>query len=119
MRADEDGSQPEHEAIDHRKIRGASAGAIADQQLMFKQERRVAHHPGRAIPQGDEQMDRQDEQIAHDWQIITPANLHEAALCSDSCQTLTNSPPTGGLSGNSSSCIRFRAFCLHSRVQYG
>jgi hypothetical protein len=45
--------------------------------------------------QGNEQMDRQDEQIAHDWQIITPANLHKAALGSDSCQSLTNSPPTG------------------------
>ena len=99
MRVDEDGSQPEHEAIDHREIRGASPGAIADQQLMFKQERlsRDASHATRAeqFHQGDEQMDRQDEQIAHDWQTITPANLHKATLRSDSCQTLTNSPPTG------------------------
>jgi len=99
MRADEDGSQPEHEAIDHREIRRASPEAIADQQLMFKQERlsRDASRTTRAeqFRQGDEQMDRQDKQIAHDWQIITPANLHKAALGGDSCQTLTNSPPTG------------------------
>src|SRR6516165_8528012 len=102
MRADEDGSQPEHEAIDHREIRRASPEAIADQQLMFKQERlsRDASRTIRAeqFRQGDEQMDRQDERIAHDWQIITPANLHKAALGGDSCQTLTNSPPTGDLS---------------------
>ena len=100
MRADEDGRQPEHEAIDHREIRGASPGAIADQQLMFKLERlsRDALHATWAeqFHQGDEQMDRQDKQIAHDWQIITPANLHKAALGGDSCQTLTNSPPTSG-----------------------
>jgi len=40
-------------------------------------------------------MDRQDEQIAHDWLITTSANLHNVALGSESCQTLTNSPPTG------------------------
>ena len=104
MRADEDGSQPEHEAIDHREIRGASPGAIADQQLMFKQERlsRDASRTTRAeqFHQGDEQMDRQDEQIAHDWLITTSANLHNVALGSESCQTLTNSPPTGGYSNS-------------------
>jgi hypothetical protein len=53
---------------------------IADQQLMFKLERlsRDASRTTRAeqFPQSDEQMDRQDEQIAHDWLITTSANLH-------------------------------------------
>jgi hypothetical protein len=40
-------------------------------------------------------LDRQDEQMAHDCQIITPTILHKVALGSDSCQTLTNLPPAG------------------------
>ena len=48
----------------------APPGAITDQQLMFNQERlsRDASRTTRAeqFHQGDEQMDRQDERIAHD-----------------------------------------------------
>jgi hypothetical protein len=43
-------------------------------------------HASRAeqFREGNEQMDRQDEQIAHEGKIITPANLHKTAPGSDS-----------------------------------
>jgi hypothetical protein len=31
------------------------------------------------VREGNERMDRQEEQIAHEWQIITPTNEHETA----------------------------------------
>src|ERR1700722_2280295 len=34
-----EGSQPEHKAIEHSEIRRTLSGAIADQELMFEQER--------------------------------------------------------------------------------
>jgi hypothetical protein len=45
-------------------------------------------------PHPNEQMDRQEEQIAHALQIITPANLHKAALWRRFPLKSTNSPPT-------------------------
>jgi hypothetical protein len=58
-------------------------GAIADQELMLEQERLSCDpaHAARAeeFREGNEQMDRQEEQIAHELKIITPANLHKIA----------------------------------------
>src|SRR5207344_1476759 len=39
MWAHKEGSQPEHKAIEHGEIRRTLSGAIADQELMFEQER--------------------------------------------------------------------------------
>ena len=39
MWAHNEGSQPEHKAIEHGEIRRTLSGAIADQELMFEQER--------------------------------------------------------------------------------
>ena len=39
MWAHKEGSQPEHKAIEHGEIRRTPSGAIADQELMFEQER--------------------------------------------------------------------------------
>jgi hypothetical protein len=38
MWAHKEGSQPEHNAIEHSEIRRTLSGAIADQELMFEQE---------------------------------------------------------------------------------
>ena len=39
-----------------------------------------ARRPAEEFREGNEQMDRQEERIAHESQIITPANLHKTAL---------------------------------------
>jgi hypothetical protein len=50
---------------------------------MLEQERLSCDpsHATRAeeFREGNEQMDRQEEQIAHEWQIITPTNEHKTA----------------------------------------
>ena len=83
MWAHKEGSQPEHKAIKHGEIRRTLSGAIADQELMPEQERLSCDpaHAARAeeFREGNEQMDRQEEQIAHELKIITPANLHKTA----------------------------------------
>jgi hypothetical protein len=65
----------------------ASLGPVADQQLMLEQDKLSCNpsHASRAeqFREGNEQMDRQDEQIAHEGKIITPANLHKTAPGSD------------------------------------
>jgi hypothetical protein len=72
------GSQPEHKAIEHGKIRRPLSGAIADQELMFEQER-FSYDLARSaraeeFREGHEQMDRQ-----HELETILPANLHKTA----------------------------------------
>ena len=83
-RADEDGGQSEHRAIERGEIRGALSGAIADQELMPEQQRLCCDPAHAARPEefreGDEQMDCQEEKIAHELQVITPANAHQTAL---------------------------------------
>ena len=83
MWAHEEGGQPEHKAIKHREIRRTLSGAIAAQELMPEQERLRCDpaHAARAeeFCEGNEQMDRQEELIAHKWKIIRPANLHKTA----------------------------------------
>ena len=81
--AHKEGSQPEHKAIGHGEIRRTLSGAIADQELMFEQERfscdlaRAAR--AEEFRESHEQMDRQEEQIAHELKIIMPANLRKTA----------------------------------------
>src|ERR1700740_2297917 len=83
MWAHKEGSQPEHKAIEHGEVRRTLSGAIADQELMFEQERfsydlaRSAR--AKEFREGHEQMDRQEEQIAHEFETILPANLHKTA----------------------------------------
>src|SRR5580693_7075298 len=83
MWAHKEGSQPEHKAIEHGEIRRTLSGEIADQELMFEQERfscdlaRAAR--AEEFREGHEQMDRQEEQIAHELKIIMPANLRKTA----------------------------------------
>jgi hypothetical protein len=78
-----EGSQPEHKAIEHGEIRRTLSGAIADQELMFEQERFSCNLARSArseeFREGHEQMDRQEEQIAHELKIIMPANLRKTA----------------------------------------
>src|ERR1700741_4761085 len=83
MWAHKEGSQPEHKAIEHGEIRRTLSGAIADQELMFEQER-FSYDLARAaraeeFREGHEQMDRQEEQVAHELETILPANLHKTA----------------------------------------
>jgi hypothetical protein len=54
-------------------------------------------HAARAeeFREGNEQMDRQEEQIAHELKIITPANLHKTAPYRRFTPKFANSPPTG------------------------
>ena len=73
MWAHKEGSQPEHKAIEHGEIRRTLSGAIADQELMFEQEQfscdlaRAAR--AEEFRKGHEQMDRQEEQIAHELKL--------------------------------------------------
>ena len=73
MWAYKEGSQPEHNAIEHGEIRRTLSGAIAHQQLMLEQERLSCDpaHAARAeeFREGNEQMDRQEEQIAHELKL--------------------------------------------------
>src|ERR1700751_4386000 len=97
MWAHKEGRQPEHKAIEHGEIRRTLSGAIADQELMFEQER-FSYDLARAAQteefrEGHEQMDRQEEQIAHEYylagqsaQDCTTAAIHAK---------FANSPPTG------------------------
>jgi hypothetical protein len=69
VRLDEQGRQPEHETIERRQIRRAQPRTIADQYLMLEYQRlsgNGANSTGaQKLHAGDEQMDRQCEQIAH------------------------------------------------------
>src|SRR3984893_14754801 len=73
MWAHEEGGQPEHKAIERSEIRRTLSGAIADQELMLEQERLSCDpaHAARAeeFREGNEQMDRQEEQIAHELKL--------------------------------------------------
>jgi hypothetical protein len=86
------GRQGEHKAIEHGEIRRTPSGAIADEQLVFEQERLSCDpsHATRAeeFGEGNEQMDHQDQHIAHEQKIITPADQHKTEPGRDSCQKL-------------------------------
>ena len=96
------GSQPEPKAIEHGEIRRTLSGAIADQELMFEQER-FSYDLARSaraeeFREGHEQMDRQEEQIAHELETILPANLHKTRLHhgGNSCQICQFATTGGG-----------------------
>jgi hypothetical protein len=66
---------------------------------MLEQER-LSRDPANAaraeeFREGNEQMDRQEEQIAHELEIIMPANLHKTAAQRRFTPKFANSPPTG------------------------
>jgi hypothetical protein len=94
MWADKEGSQPKHKAILHCEIWRTPSRAIADQELMLEQER-LSHNSARAalaekFREGNEQMDRQEEQIAHELKLSCRpirTRLHRTP-------NFTNSPPT-------------------------
>jgi hypothetical protein len=97
MWAHKEGSQPEHKAIEHSEIRRTLSGAIADQELMFEQERfscdlaRAAR--AEEFREGHEQMDRQEEQIAHELKLSCRpiyARLHHSGDLCQSCQFATH-----------------------------
>ena len=97
MWAHKEGSQPEHKAIKHGEIRRTLSGAIADQELMFEQERfscdlaRAAR--AEEFREGHEQMDRQEEQIAYELKLScrpTYARLHHSGDLCQSCQFATH-----------------------------
>ena len=97
MWAHKEGSQPEHKAIEHSEIRRTLSGAIADQELMFEQERfscdlaRAAR--AEEFREGHEQMDRQEEQIAHELKLSCRpiyARLHHSGDLGQSCQFATH-----------------------------
>jgi hypothetical protein len=99
MWAHKEGRQPEHEAIEHGEIRRTLSGAIADQELMFEQERFSCDlaRSARAeeFREGHEQMDRQEEHIAHEL-----VGNYLAGQSAQDCTTaaihakFANSPPT-------------------------
>jgi hypothetical protein len=66
---------------------------------MFEQERFSCNlpHAARAekFRKGHEQMDRQEERIAHESEIIMPTNLHNTPPQRRFMPKLANSPPTG------------------------
>lgn len=99
MWAHEEGGQSEHKPIDRGEIRGALLGAIADQELMLEQQRLRSDTADAAraeeFREGDEQVDRQEEQIAPESHIITFANLRKTARSRRRALEFTNSPGTG------------------------
>src|SRR6202521_3659272 len=92
MWAHEEGGQPEHEAIERGEIRRTLSGAIADQELMLEQERLSCDpaHAARAeeFREGNEQMDRQEEQIAHELKLSRRPICTRLHHSGDSCQNL-------------------------------
>ena len=69
--------------------RRTPSGAIADLPLMLKQERLSCDpsHATRAeeFGEGNEQMDRQDQHIAPERQMVTSTNQHNTEPGRDSC----------------------------------
>src|ERR1700674_5817684 len=96
MWAHEEAGQPERKALERGEIRHTLSGAIADQELMLEQERLSCDpaHAARAegFREGNEQMDRQEEQIAHELK------LSRRPICTRLRRftpKFTNSRPTG------------------------
>ena len=67
--------------IDRGQIRDSLPRAIADQDLMLEQQRLCG--------------DREDQQIAHDSNVITSAELRKTAEKGRLALRFANSPPTG------------------------
>jgi hypothetical protein len=99
MWAHKEGGQSEHKAIERSEIRGTLSGAIADQELMLEQQRLRSDTAGAAraeeFREGDQQVDRQEKQIAHESNVITSANLRKTVRERLIGLELTNSHPTG------------------------
>src|SRR5580700_1624965 len=119
MWAHNEGSQPEHKAIEHGEIRRTLSGAIADQELMFEQERfscdlaRAAR--AEEFREGHEQMDRQEEQIAHELKLSCRpiyARLHHSGDLCQSCQFATHTSQRGAGLHRYFNYIRVRSFLL-------
>lgn len=93
--------QSEHKSIERGQIRGALSGAIADQKLMLEQQRFRGDGAdatrAEEFREGDKQVDRQEEQIAHESNVITAANLRKTKTTPQGPLGLVfrNSPPTG------------------------
>ena len=70
----EQGRQPENKAIEGGQVRGTLSGATTNQQLMFEQQRFRGNgaHASRTeqFCEGDEEVYRQKDQIAHGWNVI-------------------------------------------------
>jgi hypothetical protein len=77
MWAHEEGGQSEDKAIERAQIRSALSGTINDYELMLEQQ--GFRHDGAGatraeeVREGDEQVDRQEKQIAHESNVITSA----------------------------------------------
>ena len=73
---DEQGDQPEHEAIERSEIRGALSGTIGDEHLLLEQQRLGGNGTGAARAEefrdGYEKVNREEQQIAHGPHRITP-----------------------------------------------
>jgi hypothetical protein len=99
MWAHEEGGQPEHKAIERGEIRRTLSGAIADQELMLEQERLSCDpaHAARAeeFREGNEQMDRQEEQIAHELKLSRRPICTRLHHSGDSRQNLPIRHPHG------------------------
>ena len=85
--ADKECDQSEHKTIDGAEIRGTLPGAIADDELLLEQQRFRGHraHAARVeqFRNGYEQVNCEEQQIAHELHTITPTNL---------CKTVRKAP---------------------------
>jgi len=92
-------NQSEHKAIEGGQVRGSLSGAIADDKLLLEQQgfrgERADAARAKHFGQGDEQVDGQEEQIAHEMHVITPAQLRKTAPQGLIGLHSTNSPCTG------------------------
>ena len=83
MWAHEEGGQSEAKAIERAQIRSALSGTTNDYKLMLEQQ--GFRHDGAGATraekfrEGDEQVDRQEKQTAHESNVITSANLRKTA----------------------------------------
>ncbi len=88
-----------HKAIERGQIRGALSGAITDHELMLEQQRFSGDGADttwvKELRQGDKQVDRQEKQMAHESNRITPSNRRKTARKGPFGLNFANSHPTG------------------------
>ena len=94
-----EGNQSDRNAINRAQIRGALAGAIANQQLMLEWQRFCGNSSGATraeeFRKNYEQMNREEQQIAHKSNGITLAKLRKTGREGRFRLHLMNSHPTG------------------------
>ena len=104
MWVQKDGNQSEQKAIKGGQVRGSLSGAIADDKLLLEQQGFRGDGADAAgakeFRNGYEQVNRQEEHVAHELHVTTHANLRKTAPQGLFGLHFTNSPGTRSLDEN-------------------